>query len=260
MTRISVRRRLSPIFLSVIFLSSAAHAVTVFEDDFDYEDVDALRSAYPIVETNGGAPVNLGTNAAIDPDQPYLSLSNVIVERGIGTTLTEDWTVSYNVIHTSYQRYTWFAMLNDEGTEGYAFSWNSGSDTSYAGNGYVTIQKQTEAVSGWNDSSVFTSLSPNVNSGHNAIGGDGEGMALFEASWDSATGTITLSVDGVELASVTDTSFDSFSKIQIKGNAYQAYDNLVITSSIPEVSTSSAFMGMIVLFACVGNQVSRRRR
>ncbi|MGE9291965.1 MAG: hypothetical protein ACQKBT_13275 [Puniceicoccales bacterium] len=247
-----------PFFFTLFLFVGAAHAATVFEDDFDYEDVAALRAAYPKVD---GSSPGLGTDSGIDPDQPYFSISNGIAERDIGTTLTEDWSVSYNVIHTSYLRYTWFALLNDDGTEGYAFTWDSASASSNEGKGLVAIKKQTRAVTAWNDNGALTALSSNINSGHNAVGSDGAGMALFEASWDSATGTITLSVDGVELASVTDTSFDSFSKIQIKGNTSQAYDNIVITSSaIPEVSSASSLMGMVCLVACVAYRFPRKRR
>ena len=257
MTRLNRSGRYTPFLLTAFLATSALQAGAVFEDTFDYANNDALRAAYPIVTSAGGNPVNLGTNAGVDPDQPYLSLSNVIVEHDIGTTLTQDWTVSYNVIHTSYQRYTWFAMLNDAGTGGYAFTWNSGSETSYGGKGFVTIEKQTGAVESWNDSSVLDSLTLELNSGHKATVDGGEGMALFEASWDSATSTITISVDGSVLGSVTDSTFNSFSKIQIKGNAFQAYDNIVITSSIPEMSSSSMTISLLALFSCFG---LRRRR
>ena len=237
---------------ALVLLSSitGVSAAIVFEDNFDYENEAALDAAYPIFQTAGGNPVTLGGGG-------YMELGNAIVSHDLGTTLTGDWTLSFKVIHTSYERFTWFAMLNDAGTEGYAFSWNSLTAGEYAGNGSVLIQKQTGAASAWDDSSVLTALSSAKGSGHNALGtGENPLMALFEASWDSATSTITLSVDGVEKASITDSSYSSFSQFQIKGNASQYYDNVLITSTIPEPSELAVGLGAIALITCA----IRRRR
>lgn len=239
---------------SLILFSSftGVYATTVFEDTFDYANEATLDAAYPIYQTAGGNPVTLNAGA--------MEISNAIVSHDLGATLTQDWAVSFNVIHTSDSRFTWFAMLNDAGTEGYVFSWNSLTDGSYSGRGSVQIHKQTAAAAAWDDTSVLTTLTnPAKGSGHDALGaGETPVMALFEASWDSVTDTITLSVDGVEKFSVTDSSYSSFSQFQIKGNASQLYDNIVITTTtIPEYSQAALGLGALALIACMCRRRSR---
>ena len=67
-------------------------------------------------------------------------------------------------------------------------------------------------------------------------------MASFEFYWEKDTELLSISVDGDERLTATDTNFSSFSRIYIKGNVAQYYDDIVVTA-IPEPDTV-AFLAM----------------
>lgn len=240
------------LLLSAICLAAprAEASVVVFDEQFNYADNAALQAAWTKADTARGA-LSLGTDSAIDPTQPYAIAPNSLSTRSIGTTLTGDWTLSYNVLQTTTVRGTWLGLLDSTGQYGYGVLWDSGN-SGITGTGTVSIRKfdLTTPISDWAQNG--TQIGSNASSGHQITATP---MALFTLTYVAATGTLTLYVDNVLKLSVTDTSFSSFSTVYLKGNSYQYYDNILIT--VPEPAPVS-----LLLTAGLGAWllVGRRRR
>lgn len=241
------------LLLSAICLATprSEASVVVFDEQFNYANNAALQAVWTKADTTQGA-LSLGTSSTIDPDQPYAVAPNSLTTRSIGTTLTGDWTLSYNVLQTTTSRGTWLGLLDSTGQYGYGVLWDSGN-SGLTGTGTVSIRKfdLTTPISSWAQTGTAIN-NATASSGHEITATP---MALFTLTYVAATGTLTLFVDNVQKLSVTDTSFSSFSTIYLRGNAYQYYDNIVIT--VPEPAPVS-----LLLTAGLGAWllVGRRRR
>ncbi|MGE9289949.1 MAG: hypothetical protein ACQKBT_03100, partial [Puniceicoccales bacterium] len=67
-------------------------------------------------------------------------------------------------------------------------------------------------------------------------------------SWDDS-GALNISSDSLgSLLNTNDTTYSSFSRIYISGNANGYFDNLEVSSTIPEFSSSALITGTFVSF------------
>lgn len=235
---------LAVLVLAISSATTAQAAVTALTEHFNYANQAALNAAWTSINGQGGYLV-LGTESSIDPNQPYAQLQNGLISRSLSTTVTTDWTVSFRLTNPDRQRGTWLGLFDETGKYGYAFFWDSGNDNPGPGNGTVSIRKFDLTVS-LNDWQINgTQLGSPVNSGHVITNST---MANITLSWQQATGTLTITVDGVTKVTLTDTSFNSFSKIYIKGNGRQYYDDIIVTAAdpVPE-GASLSVLGMSAL-------------
>lgn len=224
-----VHKHLSGLFVVLIGFCSLLQPVqaqqpqSIFGDGFDYSGWNsgamkmsnvwsAVSGTTPTVVTNGVAP-----NPAT-----YITLGNGVISANLSRTLTTDWTLSMNILHTTTSRSQKVSLFNAAGTQGYGLVWNS----STGGNGLVNIVKyNVTAPLLYN--TAGTSLTTAVNSGHGITNAP---FALIQLMWESDTHTLTLYVDGVQKGSVVDTAYASFSKIFVAGNTSGWFDNASVTT------------------------------
>jgi hypothetical protein len=221
--------------------SSAHAAVLVFDETFNYANTAALQAAWTNVNGTGLA---LGTNSFI-PTEPYATTGNGLNSRSLSQTVTESWTLSFDVLQNgTAARGTWVGLFNAAGTQGYGVLWDTTNNTTAYPHGLVTIRKfdLSSPISSWSENG--TAISSTKDPGHSiqAVAP----MADFVLSWNKLTGALSLSVDGTAIVSVNDTSFSSFSQIYVKGNALQYYDNMSVTA-VPEPSAALLLLGAVVV-------------
>lgn len=240
-----ILKRLSVAAMSLGLLAIAATgaraAVLVFDEPFNYANTAALQAAWTNVNGTGLA---LGTNSFITT-QPYATTGNGLNSRSLSETVTQSWTLSFDVLQNgTAQRGTWVGLFNAAGTQGYGVLWDTTANTTTNPNGQVSIRKfnLSSPISSWGENG--TAISSTANPGHSiqAVAP----MANFVFSWNQSTGALSLSVDGTAILSVIDTSFSSFSKIYVKGNQLQYYDNLIV-STVPEPSVAFLLLGAFVV-------------
>jgi len=220
-----------------VVASQSGAATVVFDEPFNYASTAQLQAAWTKVDTTQGF-LTLGTSSSVTPDEPYAVLPNSLQSRSLGTTLTKDWTMTFQMLQTAVQRGSWLGLLDSTGQSGYGVLWDSGNN-GLTSQGTVTIRKFSLAspISSW--STNGTQIGSSAASGHQITA---EPLANFSLSWEAATGKLSVSVDGTQLIQVTDTSFTSFSTLYVKGNTSQYLDNIVV-STVPEPSE-------IALLAC----------
>jgi parallel beta-helix repeat protein len=216
-------RLILAIFCFVVLSVTNAHAapgtggVMVLEDNFT--DLTNWTGV------SGSAPTLISSDPNI-ATAPYLRQGNGTAKATLPSTVTGNWTLSFKALHTNYSRGLWIGLFDASGTQGYGISWDSSIATAYSGQGFVNIRKfslTSEPVF----SDTGTSLTPNTGSGH-TIGATTAPMARYELSWDAATNTLYLSINGIPKASCTDTSYSSFSRIYLRGSTYALFDDVTL--------------------------------
>ncbi len=229
------------IFGMLMAISTAQAGVTVLQDNFNsYHDVSGMRGNW--VNTSTTSPNNytpeLRTNTS--GTNSYLSIRNGIVSRSLGTTLTDNWTMSFSAMQGGNSRGMWAALMNDAGTQGYLILWDSGGD----GKGSLQIRKLNLAstIVNWGDIGSGTLLK-SVSGSASINTTDSTPTINFSLSWDKATGTLTAKQNDNVTATVVDTSFSSFSKIYLRGNGngnfdISSFDNILVTNdAVPEAAS-----------------------
>lgn len=195
---------------------------------------------------NSGNPPTIVTNDPSLPP-PYAKLNNGTAYVNLNRVLTNDFILTVDALHTSYSRYLWVGIFNATGTQGYGFSWDSSGVTSYSSGGGVTIKKfsvsnpTTDLT--WN--TLGTALGSTVASGHNpgntSAAAISSPFAQFKLTWSNDTHTLQLSVDGIVLSTVTDSSFTSFGRVYLSGNGSGLYDNLSVATPTGATSAFTTF-------------------
>lgn len=150
-------------------ITSPVDADALFDDTFAYADVPALlaggwTSGNQGVSGSTGTPAlansyfvagsnPIGSNwlhydpamlPPVIPNQTTMRLGNAIMYRDLGTTLTQDWTISANVAIAGYSRSVQIGLADSTG-KGYSLLWNAGQPGTFAGNGFFRVVAQ----SGW---------------------------------------------------------------------------------------------------------------
>lgn len=234
---------------SVAFATIAPAAI-VLEDHFDYADEAALDATWINVNGQGNYLQLVTSDPGVD-HEPYMRIENGLIRRDLPTKIEgADWSLSFKAFHSSKQRGTWVGLLDETGTQGYGLHWDSGNAPEGTnGNGSISIRKFSLAseLDNWSVNGV--ALGGTADSGHEIMT---RPFAEIELTWEAATGTLTASVDGVVKLVRTDTDYSSFARIYIKGNAYQLYDD-VIVSAVPEPVSA-------MLVPAAGLLMLRRRR
>jgi len=194
--------------------------------------------------STGGAPMNAvwtlnsGSTPALTAEpspstSSFFTLSNAVITGVVDHTFINDFEIEVNAIHTSYSKGLWIGMFNAAGTQGYAMLWDSALATQYSSQGHVSIRKYSVASLG---SLVFNSantiLGSSTGSGHNSGNTTSAAItppfARLKLTWNNATDTLNLYVNGVLKRTVTDSSFSSFSRICIGGGTGSKFDNLAV--------------------------------
>lgn len=231
-------------------LAGAATGAVVFEEHFDYVDEEALHAAWVQVDGQSNYLRLTTTDAAVD-HAPYTSIYNGLIRRDLDSPISgADWDVSFKMLHVYKQRGGWLGLFNDAGTQGYGLQWDSGNAADpEIGNGTVSIRKfdLDSELQTW--TTIGTQLGSNTGSGHEMSTAPFADLSL---SWDADTGTLTASVDGVEMLVRTDTAFSDFSRIYLRGNTYVKYDDIVV-NAVPEP------VGLLAILPIAGLMARRRR-
>lgn len=263
--------------LLAVLLSTAPvqGAVTLFSDAFDYTGWNTGETPANTVwtsstATNSTAGIINGANSSFSGAYRFNGSNGGVVNTTFAQPATADFTLTVQLMPQAYGRNLWIGMFNEDGTRGYGFNWDSGSSSVYSGQGTLGLRE-------------FSSGTPNPNYAYNtsstllgSLTGSGHkideltGPVDFQLTWSLDTRTLTLSLldTGLETpAYVTKRSFtfsesadliESFSRIYIGGNSTTTgtlFDNVLVTSSIPEPSSIALLGG-----AAAGCMVLLRRR
>lgn len=213
----------------------------VFQDDMSDRSLSKWTpledGASRVSITQSSDPIGpAGTEAA---HAPYLALSNSSTNEGVvraelGRELTKDWKVVWKMLtlnpgHSG--RAQFLAMLNGNGTQGYAVIWNT--DEGEGNEGRVSLRKidQTEEFGSGPGSLGSGQIGPSSFAGHEAFADETASFAEFELSWEAGTGRLTLKIDDVEKLEITDPSFSSFSRIYLRGNGTGLFDDIVVSTT-----------------------------
>lgn len=275
-------------FASLIFTSAICQVnaqTTVFEDDMEYADTAAMQAAW----SNGvGATTErvtqlsfvatpLSSQSPSPASGAVMGLNNGVRYRSLDQTVTDDWTLTYLYLSSSYSRNHSIFLLDSTGTQGYGISFETSSPNAFTGEGFLSINKfDNSTYSDWGTFGTGTVLGSGSDSGHPITGyevltapdsnqnnatydtANWQDMMTISLSWESATGTLTATVNGVEQTSETDTDFSSFDRIYVRGNTRGYFDDLQVTV-IPEPSASAWLSGILCL-GLAGLAASRRSR
>ncbi len=200
----------------------------VFQEDFNYFYGEQIAAAWETVATQGGKPVNVGTDAGVE-SAPYAKLGNAIVSNTIPVSIRSDWKLSFKMLHTNAARDAWLGLFDPEGKNGYVAVWRSGPPGTEGKNkGVVAIEKFKNVD--WSAKNAWRThgerLTEYTNSGHISTQLP---MAQFELTWSQKTGTLTLSVDGQVVTTAQDSDITEFSKILIRGNGTVLFDSLQLS-------------------------------
>lgn len=187
---------------------------------------DAVSDLSQWTMIDGGTPQRVTTDANV-AHVPYMSINNSLVMATLDRSVNRSFELTVRLRHTTYQRGLWIGVFDNTGQHGYAAHWDSSSSTAYNGQGYVNIRKFDLAseIDYWNQSS--TTLSSNAASGHLVTDTQ---FALVSLQWDADTNRLTLRVDGQIKAQCTDTHFENFSRIYLKGNSPCYFDDITFKS------------------------------
>ncbi len=259
---------------------------TVFSDDMNYADNTEIQAAW----SNGlGAPSEVFTQLSFAPTPlsaltptpasgTVMGLNNGIRYRSLDSTVTQDWTLSFLVLQSSYQRGQGVYLLDSTGSEGYGVIFDGSTVNSYSGEGFLKIMKfDNSTYTDWGSFGIGTQLVVGIESGHPVLGyavtaapdadqnnasydtGNWQDMLEVTLTWESATGTLTAYAGGVESISTTDTDFSNFDRIYLRGNTKGYFDNLQVTV-VPESSATGWVLGGICLGLAGVATWKRRRR
>ncbi len=215
---------------SIYYDNIIVNTEAAYYQQMDYASETELDADWTQAASQGGNPLRLGTNTSISADQPFMMLGNATFYQELDKTITSDWQLSFEMIHTSAQRLGWIGLLDDSGQSGYVVSWASGGSTGDSGTVYIRKVDLASELSSWYETG--TSLA----SGSSGHSNTTLPFAQFDLTWEASTGTLTVWVDGSQVATATDTDFAGFSRIYVRGNGSGAegesiyYDNIELTT------------------------------
>ncbi len=218
----------------VTFVSAQEAESVVFADSFAYSGWDAGASPMNAVwsKTSGSNP-SVGTGAPFATDVTYLKPNNAVAGAPLAYALDHDFELSFDALHTHYSRLLWVGLFNDEGTQGYAATWDSSSPGAWGSQGTVRIRKfsvTNPADLLFNTPGV--QLGNNTSSGHNAGNTTNAAttapFARFRLTWTKDTGALSLYVNGLLRQTVTDGDFSRFSRVVVSGFSGAMLDNILV--------------------------------
>lgn len=163
-------------------------------------------------------------------DSSVMIVGNSITKRPLDKPINGSFTLTFEMLHTNYQRGGIIAVMDKTSTKGYGFLWDSSNEKFNEGQGSVCLMK-------YNESEPFVyktrgqEISKRIASGHNATQMP---MARIQLTFDAGKGELQLKVDGKIKAVAHDTQFRSFDQLIIRGNTSQLYDNIVLRPGVHE--------------------------
>ncbi|WP_043584046.1 hypothetical protein [Geminisphaera colitermitum] len=258
--------------VALILLASATSSLLaavqqeVFNESFNYANQAALMAVWTKPYTGGSTP-NVATDANV-PHSPYLVGPNAVIYRPLSQTITtsQDWTLTFDIIHTVDRRGGWVGLFNEAGTNGYVALWDSGGVEHASSSFSIRSYSSTTAPS--TDNPALTSLPngsfsflqssaepsvPTLNPFFDSV--TNNHFVTVTLAYDSAASTLTLSTDvssdSAYVKTVSITGID-VSKVYIKGNANVYFDNIGVTATpVPEPGTVAVLAGAACLLATV---------
>ncbi|MDR1283455.1 MAG: hypothetical protein LBK99_21940 [Opitutaceae bacterium] len=238
------------LFLFVTTVAFPAE-VSVFSESFTYANQNALEAAWTRV---GSGTPGLGSNNNVS-GSPYLVLPNSLTRKSLNETISagSDWTLTFDMIQSNYQRASWVGLFDAEHKKGYVVMWDSGNED---GNSVFRISSYNnpEPISAY-DASLTNLVSLSVaNNSFNAIfdpnTGTNNDFITIILKWNAAKQELSMgtSIAGTSTKTVTTTEPGfAVSTIFIKGNGNALLDNIQVTAAVPEPGTMAAISGAIVL-------------
>ncbi|WP_269523055.1 hypothetical protein [Coraliomargarita parva] len=223
------------ICLSLAALSATfTHAKTpILKDSFDYTSNSDFKSS----DWTGGTADNKAFPYYATTDNGrnnVVILNNRFIYRDFGKTLTDSFSVNIDIQHnTSAPRQQWVLVCSEPDmngkVEGYSFTWSSSDDrvfiSRYSGDFSDYVASDRRGPGGKDLASALTGL--------NSLEANPMRVDQFETltfAWDKS-GALTLSAKSAgELLHTSDTSYSSFSRIYISGNANGYFDNLSVST------------------------------
>ncbi|WP_309398733.1 right-handed parallel beta-helix repeat-containing protein [Cerasicoccus maritimus] len=197
---------------------------------------------------SGSSPSLNSANASLAV-VPYLALNNGVVRAELGSTVTSNWTLRFRASHSTWQRGLYACVLNADGEEGYGVLWDSATSGQANGEGYVSIRKfSLSAEPAWSDKG--SQLTTPTASSHNATTAP---MALIELSWDASSSTLYLRINGQPIAQTVDSSFNSFSRVYLRGNTTSYFDDIILLRDTPPSAADISTAIDITAYGAVGD-------
>lgn len=211
---------------------------SILQDSFDYRDNTEFNAA-GWTGSNGVKPADPTYVSTDDGANQLVSLNNRFMTRDLGTTLTENFSVTIDVQHSSpdgRQQWVLVSSAPDEAgfVSGYAFSWYSNPSTVYITRYEGRLADYSPSDRKGSFGADLTGPAAGSLNSLEIAPAQLSQLETFTFSWDHS-GALTLSAKGHgELAATRNTDYSSFSAITISGNTSGFFDNLEVTASLPQ--------------------------
>lgn len=253
--------------LAVVGFAMTGRAGVVFSDGMDYANDAALRTVWTNLYANnfiktavlyGPTPLAAQSGADVPASGKYMAMGNGVSSAELGTTITNDWSLTVKVLHRNYSRSQSFYLLDSTGSQGYGVVWGSGSVNQYDGNGVYTIRKFDNSThsdwgtfgTGGQSGSVLSGSHPVTGYEVTAAPSSDQNSATYDTSswadfvtlrldWSATSGALELYEDGTLVGQTTNTSFSSFSRIYLRGNTDGYFDDVEV--SVPDAAPEEEY-------------------
>jgi len=152
-------------------------------------------------------------------------VSNELLRADFAAPVEGSFELSFKMLHMNARRSSTLWIADASGSKAYGVCWTYGAPGEFNDEGCVSVLKvDKDSEIQW-DEKAATRLCNPVASGHKALAMP---LAEFKLLRDSSKGEIKLYVDGVERLSVADSSFNSFSRIYLRGNSNALFDDIIV--------------------------------
>lgn len=263
-------KNMKPLCLTLLGVLSAvsASATTLIDENFNYSTGTEMTTggwsggASSYISTDSGAGKAVGFNALAR----YYDFTTAT-----GKTITQDFTLTVKADISGYGNQLYVLMVSEPDANnvitGYGFLWDTVTSGSWSGVGFVQLTKvsydlDTTTMNGNTPGSTASPFNTPVGSGAiapTAAPTLSTDFNSFVLSWDNATDSISLSVNGSTKTTKVDSTYSSFSRVYIAGKFGSAYYDSVslTTTAIPEPASFAAMAGGLGLMVVM---VGRRKR
>jgi len=197
----------------------------VLQDDFES---GALSSGWQV--SSGAGPVVDGSS---------LRLRDGAIWRDLAETISDDFELTFDALHTGSQSLIWVAILNASGKQGYSVSWDSASASNWGGNGFLRVSKIDVASAASLTTYYCGSPLPNPSEMGSSHAYSQTPPARVTLSWNRKEGKLRVFMDGAFVGEKEDFSFNEFSRIYVGGGRDGSsangglIDNLLVRSIQP---------------------------
>lgn len=219
--------------------SPATQAQSVLEENFKYSGwasgADPMRAKWQKV--SGRDPEFLIPDGGSDPDS--VKLSNNIFYLQPENMPKESFTLSAEVLFTSYSRSLWIGVLREDGSAGRAAMWGAALENQYAGQGWVQIRAvesdpATHPEAGWDFNTFSAPLQSKPITSGKASSATAPPFARMDLHWDADAKRWTLHVNGRQVAGVAD-EFDlgPSPRVYFGGGSGTLFKKITLTAGDP---------------------------